>query len=182
MNITLKKLMSCMTQLPKVKAELYFPFLQKAMIEGEINTLLREAAFIAQLGHESADLRYMEEIANGSAYEGRKDLGNIYKGDGVRYKGRGPIQLTGRSNYKKYGALLKLDLENNPTIAATPEVGFRIAVAYWTINKLNALADLGDMKAITKSINGGFNGLSDRLRRYEVAKIALIEPEMGISH
>jgi predicted chitinase len=151
----------------------YLPFIQQAMQEFEITSYLREAAFLAQLAHESGELRYMEEIASGSAYEGRKDLGNIQPGDGKRYKGRGPIQLTGRANYKKYGDLLGLDLINNPTIAATKEVGFRIAGQFWKLNGLNGLADQQDFKQITKRINGGYNGLDDRTKYYNRAKQVL---------
>ena len=151
----------------------YLPFIQQAMQEFEITSYLREAAFLAQLAHESGELRYMEEIASGAAYEGRKDLGNTQPGDGKRYKGRGPIQLTGRANYQKYGDLLGLDLINNPTIAATKEVGFRIAGQFWKLNGLNALADQQDFKQITKRINGGYNGLDDRTKYYNRAKQVL---------
>jgi predicted chitinase len=151
----------------------YLPFIQQAMQEFEITSYLREAAFLAQLAHESGELRYMEELASGSAYEGRKDLGNTQPGDGKRYKGRGPIQLTGRANYKKYGDLLGLDLINNPTIAATKEVGFRIAGQFWQLNGLNPLADQQDIKQITKRINGGYNGLDDRIKYYNRAKQVL---------
>lgn len=148
----------------------YLPFLQQAMAEFEITSYLRETAFLAQLAHESAELRYMEEIASGAAYEGRKDLGNTQPGDGKRYKGRGPIQLTGRANYQKYGQLLGLDLVNNPTIAATKEVGFRVAGQFWKLNGLNELADQQQFKSITKRINGGYNGLDDRIKYYNRAK------------
>lgn len=151
----------------------YLPFIQQAMQEFEITSYLREAAFLAQLAHESGELRYMEEIASGSAYEGRKDLGNTQPGDGKKYKGRGPIQLTGRANYQKYGGLLGLDLINNPTIAATKEVGFRIAGEFWKLNGLNQLADQQDFKQITKRINGGYNGLDDRTKYYNRAKQVL---------
>lgn len=151
----------------------YLPFIQQAMQEFEITSYLREAAFLAQLAHESGELRYMEEIASGSAYEGRKDLGNTQPGDGKRYKGRGPIQLTGRANYQKYGDLLGLDLINNPTVAATKEVGFRIAGQFWKLNGLNELADQQDFKQITKRINGGYNGLDDRTMYYNRAKQVL---------
>lgn len=151
----------------------YLPFIQQAMQEFQITSYLREAAFLAQLAHESGELRYMEEIASGSAYEGRKDLGNTQPGDGRRYKGRGPIQLTGRANYKRYGDLLGIDLINNPTIAATKEVGFRIAGQFWSLNGLNALADQQNFKQITKRINGGYNGLDDRTKYYNRAKQVL---------
>lgn len=155
------------------KRSSYLPFLQEAMQEFEIAVYLREAAFLAQLAHESAELRYMEEIASGAAYEGRRDLGNTQPGDGKRYKGRGPIQLTGRANYKKYGELLGLDLVENPTIAATPEVGFRIAGQFWKLNGLNELADLQSFEKITRRINGGLNGQEDRVKYYERAKRVL---------
>src|SRR5258705_12947602 len=114
----------------------------------------------------------MEEIASGAAYEGRKDLGNPQPGDGKRYKGRGPIQLTGRANYTRYGGLLCLDLVNDPTIAATKEVGFRIAGQFWKLNGLNELADQQQFKAITKRINGGYNSLHDRIKNYNRPKRA----------
>jgi putative chitinase len=159
-----------MRTLPDSKAQLYFPFLTAAMDEREINTLLRMAAFLAQVGHESLDLLYMQEIASGAAYEGRADLGNTSPGDGMKYKGRGPLQLTGKANFTLYGTILGLDLVNNPEQAATPQVGFRIATLFWTLNKLNYLADEENTKLITKIVNGGFNGLDDRMRRYALAK------------
>lgn len=155
-----------MPRTPKAKIDEYFLDLDAAMEEFEINKPLRKAAFLAQLAHESASLRYMEEIASGAAYEGRKDLGNIRPGDGKRYKGRGPIQLTGRANYRKYGKLLGLDLEKDPELAAASDAGFRIAGLYWKLNGLNELADKDDFRQITKRINGGYNGLADRLVHY----------------
>jgi predicted chitinase len=166
MKITDDMLRQIMPNTPKAKRTLYLPFINEAMLEHGITTELRAAAFLAQLAHESMELKYMEEIASGSAYEGRKDLGNTQSGDGKRFKGRGPIQLTGRANYDKYGRLLNLNLVGNPEIAATPEVGFRIAALYWDLNGLNELADKRQFKAITKRINGGYNGLDDRVNHY----------------
>lgn len=168
--LTDDELRQIMPNCPAAKRADYLPFIQQAMQEFEITSYLRGTAFLAQLAHESAELRYMEEIASGSAYEGRKDLGNTQPGDGKRYKGRGPIQLTGRANYTKYGGLLGLDLVNNPTVAATKEVGFRIAGEFWKLNGLNELADQQEFKAITKRINGGYNGLDDRIKYYDRAK------------
>ena len=168
--LTDDELRQIMPNCPAAKRADYLPFIQQAMEEFEITSYLRETTFLAQLAHESAELRYMEEIASGAAYEGRKDLGNTQPGDGKRYKGRGPIQLTGRANYTKYGGLLGLDLVNDPTIAATKEVGFRIAGEYWQLNGLNELADQQQFKAITKRINGGYNGLDDRIKYYGRAK------------
>lgn len=192
--VTDDELKKIMPLCPSARRTEYLPFIQKAMQEFEITTYLREAAFLAQLAHESGELKFMEEIASGADYEGRADLGNTQKGDGKRYKGRGPIQLTGRANYRKYGAKLALDLENNPTIAATKEVGFRIAGLYWKDHGLNELADKGSQivnvtrtrqngttfveqhpafDAITFKINGGFRGKEERIKYYERAKKVL---------
>lgn len=152
------------------RARQMLPHLERAMREGHITTERRAAAWLAQLGHESVSLRYMEEIASGAAYEGRRDLGNTQAGDGRRYKGRGPIQLTGRSNYRSASAALHLPLEAKPTLAATPAVGFRVAVWYWTSRGLNAYADRGDFDGITYRINGGYNGKADRDARYAACR------------
>jgi putative chitinase len=156
-------------------AELYAPLLEAAMVEASITTVTRAAAFLAQLAWESGDLRYMEELADGSAYEGRADLGNSKPGDGRRYKGRGPIQLTGRANYRAAGAALGLDLEADPALAARPEVGFRVAAWYWTSRDLNAVADRPDFRAVTRKINGAAtdHAPSHHLRRVEVYYRAL---------
>lgn len=177
--LTDDELRQIMPNCPAAKRADYLPFIQQAMAEFGITSYLRATAFLAQLAHESAELRYMEEIASGAAYEGRKDLGNTQPGDGKRYKGRGPIQLTGRANYTRYGQLLGLDLVNNPTIAATKEVGFRIAGEFWKLNGLNELADKQDFKQITKRINGGYNGLDDRIKYYERAKKVISKDDTG---
>ncbi|OCZ69992.1 glycoside hydrolase family 19 protein [Acinetobacter pittii] len=130
---------------------------------------LRFAHFIAQLAHESGNFRYMEEIASGAAYEGRKDLGNIIAGDGVRFKGRGPIQLTGRENYQKYGRALGIDFESHPELVAIPSIGLLVACKFWVNNGLNELSDRDDILTITRRINGGKNGLNDR--KSNLAKI-----------
>lgn len=130
--------------------------------EGAINTKLRVTHFLAQLAHESGGFRFDKEIASGAAYEGRKDLGNTEKGDGKRFKGRGPLQLTGRANYRAAGLALGLDLEGKPELAAAPRNYVRIAVWFWNTRKLNRYADANDIRQITKRINGGYNGLADR--------------------
>lgn len=135
-----------------------------------ITTPLRVAHFIAQACEETDEFRSLEEYASGKAYEGRKDLGNIQPGDGVRYKGRGIFQLTGRSNYAYYGKLLGLDLEGNPELAAKPEVSVQIACTYWDRKGLNAWADKDDVKAITYRLNGGYNNLATRVLYLERAK------------
>ena len=149
-----------------------------------IDTPLRVAHFLAQAAHESAGFKTLAEYASGQAYEGRKDLGNVKKGDGRRYKGRGIIQITGRANYRKIGEKLTLPLEEQPELAAQPRHAVLIAAQYWKDRKLNAPADKDDILTITKRINGGYNGLDDR-RRYlsraknalGIAPVALLSPE-----
>ena len=145
-----------------------------------INTVRRAAMWAAQLGHESVGLRYMEEIASGAAYEWRKDLGNIYAGDGVRFKGRGPIQLTGRANYRAFTKWANanghstIDFEANPHKLSEPHWGFLAATYYWTVSRpdLNKAADAGDVLWASRLINGWVtrpNGLDDRIARYNRA-------------
>lgn len=154
-----------MPNLSASRAEAMVPHLNRAMQEAGITTPKRAAAFVAQLAHESGELRHFEELASGHAYEGRRDLGNTQPGDGARFKGRGPIQLTGRANYAAASKALGIDLVNNPELASRPDVGFRVAAWYWKSRGLNELADSGDFDGITKRINGGMNGASER-RRY----------------
>jgi putative chitinase len=162
-----------MPNLPADRAQAFLRPLNAAMREFEINTPQRQAAFLAQIAHESGELKYMEEIASGEAYEGRANLGNTQPGDGKRYKGRGPIQLTGRNNYRRAGAALKLDLEGTPELAAKPDVGCRIAGWFWKVHGLNELADRGDFRQITRVINGGYRGLDKREAYYKRAKEVL---------
>lgn len=129
---------------------------------GLMESPLRLAHFMAQLMHESGKFRYMEEIHDGSNYEGRRDLGNLHPGDGKRYKGRGPIQITGRNNYRKYGRKIGIDLEASPKLAANPSIGLHLALEYWGMNGLNRFADQDDVRTVTRRINGGYNGLDHR--------------------
>lgn len=148
-------------------------FFNKYCNDYEVNTELRIAHFISQAAHESAHFQTLTEYADGKAYEGRKDLGNIKPGDGPLFKGRGIFQLTGRANYKKLGATLKLDLEFHPELASMPENSVRIALEYWRSRALNDLADQDDVIAITKKINGGKNGLEERINYLNKAKSLL---------
>ncbi len=122
---------------------------------GILDASLRLIHFMGQCGHESGSFRYMEEIASGADYEGRADLGNTQPGDGKRYKGRGPIQTTGRANYRTDGATLGIDLERHPEIVAMPSIGLLTSCLYWSRTGLNALADADDGVAIGRSINRG---------------------------
>lgn len=160
---------------------LFLQPMNDAMDAHGISTPLRTAAFLAQLAHESGELQFMQEIWGPTAaqkrYEPPSDLarrlGNTQPGDGERFKGRGPIQITGRANYQTFGDLMGLDLVGNPEQAATPEVAFAIAGLFWQRKGLNELADAGNFTEITRRINGGQNGAADRERFYAIAKQVL---------
>lgn len=152
------------------RAERFAEPLRRAMIEFEIDTPERQAAFLAQIAHESGSLRYVKEIASGEAYEGRTDLGNVRPGDGVKYKGRGLLQITGRHNYAQCGEALGLDLISQPDLLEEAENACRSAAWFWKDRGLNELADRGDFKLITRRINGGYNGYQDRLAFYSRAQ------------
>ena len=154
----------------KQRADRFIDPLNAAMKEFDIDRNgLREAAFLAQIAHESGELRYVEELASGSAYEGRDDLGNVYAGDGIRYKGRGLIQLTGRANYEECSKYLGVDLVEEPERLEEPELACRSAAWFWQSRGLNELADKHDFLRITKRINGGTTGWHDRWKYYQRA-------------
>ncbi len=167
---TLAALFAKMGAAPAIAAELGLAANVHFRTYGILETGLRLAHFISQCGHESGGFRYMEEIASGAAYEGRADLGNTQPGDGKRFKGRGPIQLTGRANYRRVGRLIGIDLESNPEIVALPSIGLLVGCVYWDGRKLNAKADADDLLGLTRAINGGTNGLEDRKVRTAKAK------------
>ena len=143
------------------------------MAEFEINTLLRKAMFLAQVGHESGGLKYTVEIWGPtpaqSRYEGRKDLGNVRIGDGYRFRGRGLLQTTGRDNYRATGQALGVDLWASPELLGQPALAARSAAWFWQKHGLNEIADTGDNVAATKRINGGTNGLAERQALYSAA-------------
>lgn len=157
----------------KSKAALYAPLLDSAMREFDINTPARQASFLSQVGHESGQLRYVRELASGAAYDGRKDLGNTQPGDGERYRGRGLIQITGRDNYIAAMMALDVDVLEHPELLETPVLACRSAAWFWKSHGLNELADAGDQVKVTRRINGGTNGLADRLALFDVAKRVL---------
>ena len=161
MEITAKQLTDIMP-LAQKKAATYVPIINKWSPTFDITTPQRMAHFLAQIAHESGELRYTKELASGRAYEGRKDLGNTKKGDGVRYKGRGLIQITGRANYKKYADFCGFDVVAKPELLELPLGATKSAMWYWQTRGLNAWADKDDVLTITKRINGGTNGLASR--------------------
>lgn len=172
---TLATAMGC----SRAVADRFVTAFNAAMIAAACTTLPRAAMWCAQLGHESGGLRYMQEIASGAAYEGRRDLGNTVKGDGVRFKGHGPIQITGRHNHTLVSrwaherGLVPTPtyFVDHPAELAGDRYGFLGPVWYWTVARptINALCDKGDIRAVTKLINGGLNGLDDRVTRYKRA-------------
>lgn len=119
--------------------------------------------FVAQVAHESAGLAYTKELASGKAYEGRRDLGNVKAGDGVRFKGRGYIQITGRANYTALGKDLGIDCVNHPEMLEQPHWALMSALWFWKTKHLNKYADKDDFTGLTRAINGGTNGMADRL-------------------
>jgi putative chitinase len=151
------------------RLDAHIPYIIEAMDEGNIKTPSRVAAFLAQLAHESGEYRFMQEIWGPTdaqlGYEGRADLGNYKQGDGRRFAGHGPIQITGRANHKACGEALGLDLISEPLLITMPEHGTRAAVWFWNRHNLSKLADVDWFKTITRFINGGYNGLADR-RQY----------------
>lgn len=173
--ITINQLKQIMPH-ARSKVILYAEPLADAMDEFDIDTPQRQAAFLAQVAVESGELRYVEELASGEAYEGRADLGNTESGDGKRFKGRGLIQITGRANYESCGAALGLDLLANPEYLESPANACRSAAWFWKSRGLNELADAGNFRKITIKINGGIGKhthYEDRLAYWETAKEAI---------
>lgn len=143
----------------------------------EINTPTRQAAFLATIGHESGRLVFTRELWGPTeaqkGYEGRADLGNTQAGDGRRYCGRGLIQITGRSNYRDCGKALGIDLEESPERLEHPRAAALSAAWFWKSHNCNELADKGDFRAITRRVNGGFNGIAERLALFATAREVL---------
>jgi putative chitinase len=179
-------------------AQTFLSSINDTLVKYNINTPARQLCFLAQVSHESGGLFYTEELASGTAYEGRKDLGNIQPGDGVKFKGRGLIQITGRLNYTALGKAFQADLVGHPEQlggkniqTCTPDQLKYAALSagwFWNGANLNALADkidlrqpideganLDEFKAITRRINGGYNGLADRIHRYKEGLAAITQ-------
>ena len=145
--------------------------LKSAMDAAGITNKTERAMFLSQMHHESGGFKYRKEIWGPTAiqktYEGRSDLGNNQPGDGKRFMGRGYIQLTGRANYKTYGDKIGVDLVNNPELAADPTNAAKIAIAYWENRVNRSAAQKGDVRTVTKNINGGDRGLADRMSQFD---------------
>ena len=161
MRVTREQLLTIMPN-AKSRVDQYLGYINGYAEEFGINTAIRMAHYLAQIAHESSELRYTKEIASGKAYEWRADLGNTHRGDGVRYKGRGLIQITGRANYQAYARYCGFDVVGSPELLERPLGAVRSSMWYWSKHGLNALADADNIKTITRKINGGYNGLADR--------------------
>lgn len=161
---------------PRAKDSILQGIIDNLMIfvDYEINTPNRISMFLAQLAHESDGFRTTEEYASGAGYEGRTDLGNTMPGDGVRFKGRGLIQLTGRENYTRFGGLLGVDIVDEPDKVKEFPLALEVSALYWRNRGLNELADQGDFRGITKRINGGLNGYESRLAYLNKIQLQLI--------
>jgi putative chitinase len=175
-DFTAEALSGIMIDAPAVRITQFFAALDWQLRAAGIDTPLRMAHFLAQIAHESGQLRYTEEVASGDAYEGRVNLGNTQPGDGRRFKGRGLIQLTGRSNYVKYGQARGKDYTTDASakmIATDPWLAADVSCWFWNEHMLNEPADRDDVMAITRVINGGYNGLADRQDKLARAKFFL---------
>lgn len=175
MSLSLDQLRAIMPSAGK-RAEIFLASLNATMEEFGIDTPARQAAFLAQVAHESGSLHYTCELASGAAYEGRADLGNTEPGDGVKFRGRGLIQITGRTNMSRCSLALYNDAQHlldHPEILELPDPACRSAGWFWLAHRLNEPADRGEFERITRIINGGTNGLADRLAFYERAQKVL---------
>lgn len=199
MSITLEKLNEAFADATEEDVTIYFEAFNTTCEAYDINTPERMAAFIAQVSHESGNLRYTKENLNYSAdgllrvfkkyfnastakqyarqpekianrvYANRMGNGPESSGDGWTFRGRGLIQLTGKSNHIKFAEDMEITLEESLQYLDTPEGAMMSAGWFWDNNNLNAIADRGDIVTISKRVNGGTNGLKDRIELYNTA-------------
>jgi len=193
--ILTKEILRSIANIPEPRLDIYIPLLNNTLPKYEINTEERVACFLAQVIHESGAFCYIKEIASGKAYEGRKDLGNTQVGDGVKFKGRGLIQTTGRNNYRDVSLYLFGDerLLTTPQLLEQPQYALDSACYYWKVKRLNDICDKplnwttvfkgkqrGRFEWLTIKINGGLNGYADRVHYYNRAVSAI--KKGGITH
>jgi putative chitinase len=174
MIVTITDLMQIMPQAAHWRIEGFIGGINDAFSEFDINTPMRAAQFLAQIACESIQLTYTAELASGIRYEGRADLGNTMPGDGQRFKGRGLIQVTGRANYAACAKALGLPLLDHPELLELPIYAAQSAGWFWRSHGCNEIADTGDVKAVTRRVNGGYNNLSDRIAFFDRARKVLL--------
>ena len=191
MTVSAEQLQKIMPAATPARIANFIGPLNATMEEFGITTPARQAAFLAQIGHESGSLRYVREIADGSAYDDRASLGNnrpeaiaLAQAAGTTtgryYKGRGLIQITGYNNYRACSRDLLRDADElckHPEMLEMLPLSVRSAAWYWDSRDLNALADAGKFDLITKAINGGYNGMADRQAYHARAQKALASSE-----
>jgi putative chitinase len=157
----------------------FLPLFNDAFPRYDITTTPRIAMFLAQAGHESGGLKWLEEIWGPTEtqlhYEGRSDLGNTQPGDGWKYRGRGIFQITGRANYQREGLMLDQDFVSSPDLVSMPYWATETACMIWLKHGCNQLADDNGLEAITRIINGRLTGYADRLALYNDAMDVLSE-------
>jgi putative chitinase len=175
---TKDKLSIILPQATRKNIDLYFEPLVAGMTKYGITTPLQIAHFIAQVGLESGNFLYSKELASGAAYEGAARLGNTQPGDGVKFKGRGLIQLTGRNNYTAYSQYTGIDYLSNPEpIATEPTLSVDAACWFWLSRKIGPRADADDVRGVTRLINGAEDGphthLDARIANLRRAKAVL---------
>lgn len=192
-EVTVNQLLAIMPYCSAVRAAQFAEPLNAAMHEFGIDTLVRQAAFLAQIAHESGSLRYVRELADGKAYDGRESLGNTHPDaiaiaaenrttPGPFYKGGGLMQVTGYANYAACSKALFNDrgvLTRNPQLLERADLACRSAAWYWESHSLNDLADAGDFERVTRVINGGLTNYPDRLSYYNRALRTLKVNEGG---
>ena len=182
MSVTEQQLQRIMPNARR-QAGVFVSALNTAMVNRQINTPRRQAAFLAQVGHESGQLQYVRELG-GDQYLSKYDTGTLAvrlgntaeaDGDGQKYRGRGLIQVTGRRNYLICSQALFGDerLLLQPELLEQPQWAAESAAWFWQRNGLNELADNDQFTTITRRINGGLNGLEERLRLWTRAKAVL---------
>ena len=173
MSITQQQLQQILPNAGQTAGD-FVPVLNTAMVRFQIIGTKRVAAFIAQIGHESGQFRYVRELGS-DQYLSKYDTGSLAKrlgntpeadGDGQKYRGRGLIQITGRANYTTCGEALALDLVNHPELLEKPQHACMSAAWFWASRGLNTLADAGQFDTITRRINGGHNGAAERQALY----------------
>lgn len=179
MDITQKQLLDAVPGLYKARLDEFVASFNMFHAYFGLNTRDRIIHYLAQVFHESGSLRYVEELSSGAQYEGRKDLGNTQKGDGKRFKGRGFIQLTGRKNYQDFynDEWCSDNVVAYPNLVSNFPLNQMVSMWFWDRNNLNDLADLDNgtngediVKKITRKVNGGYNGLDERVKFYQKFK------------
>ena len=172
-NSTTKKVSNEVLRLEKLKGiipDKVIAQIPDTALKFNITTNLRLAHFLSQCAHESGNFKWVVELASGKAYEGRKDLGNTQPGDGVKFKGRGYIQLTGRANYDKFSKFVNEDCVSNPDLVST-KYPMLSAAYFFDKNNLWKICDLGStdevVEKVSRRVNGGTNGLSDRQQKFD---------------